>query len=119
MVAVPGHGRHGILSALDQIGDRLGGLHQRPSKKGVVRWQSISTRLSVSSPVLQPGAVACQPLDEPRVGVQAGLEKQQVTAWAAIRNKADQGRFSDYGLEEVSVMHLGVSGFVATYLGGA
>lgn len=40
---------------------------------------------------------------------------QQVTAWAAIRNKADHGRFADYSEAEVRTMHQGVAGFIATH----
>jgi len=45
-------------------------------------------------------------------------QKQQVTAWAAIRNKADHGRFSEYTEPEIRVMHQGLTGFIATLLGG-
>lgn len=45
-------------------------------------------------------------------------QKQQVTAWAAIRNKADHGRFTEYTEPEVRQMHQGVAGFVARDLGG-
>jgi hypothetical protein len=41
---------------------------------------------------------------------------QQITAWAAIRNKADHARFADYTDSEVRVMHQGVAGFIAAYL---
>jgi hypothetical protein len=46
-------------------------------------------------------------------------QKQQVTAWAAIRNKADHARFPEYTLDEVRLMHQGVAGFIAMYLGSA
>jgi len=52
-----------------------------------------------------------------KAGVYGVPQQQQITAWAAIRNKADHGRFSEYSLEEVRVMHLGVSGFVTSFLG--
>jgi hypothetical protein len=59
-------------------------------------------------------------MNEPlRTGGVYGLpQKQQVTAWAAIRNNADHGRFNGYTEPEVRLMHQGVAGFVATYLGG-
>jgi len=42
--------------------------------------------------------------------------QQQVTAWAAIRNKADHGRFDEYDLGQVKLMHQGVLDFVARHL---
>ncbi len=42
--------------------------------------------------------------------------QQLVTAWAAIRNKADHGHFDDYSIEEVRQMHLGVSDFTVKFL---
>jgi len=44
-------------------------------------------------------------------------QQQQITAWAAIRNKADHGKFSEYSLEEVRLMHQGVSGFIIKHIG--
>lgn len=43
-------------------------------------------------------------------------QQQQVTAWAGIRNKADHGRFSEYKLDEVRLMHQGIATFVASHL---
>lgn len=59
-------------------------------------------------------------MNEPlrKQGVYGLPQKQQVTAWAAIRNKADHARFGEYTEAEVRLMHQGVSGFIATYLGG-
>lgn len=50
-------------------------------------------------------------------GVYGLPQKQQITAWAAIRNKAGHGRFDQYAAEEVRVMHQGVCGFIAKYVG--
>jgi len=49
-------------------------------------------------------------------GVYGLPDQQQVTAWAAIRNKADHGHFDEYDLQQVKSMHQGVSAFVAKYL---
>lgn len=49
-------------------------------------------------------------------GVYGLPQQQQITAWASIRNKADHGRFSEYSLEEVRLMHQGVNGFIVKYL---
>lgn len=66
-----------------------------------------------------PEGDSLEAMNEPlrRAGVYGLPQKQQITAWTAIRNKADHGRFAEYSLEEVRLMHQGVSGFVATYLG--
>ena len=50
-------------------------------------------------------------------GVYGLPQQQQVTAWAAIRNKAAHGRFSEYTIEEIRLMHQGVSEFIIKYLG--
>jgi len=42
--------------------------------------------------------------------------QQQVTAWAAIRNKADHARFKEYDIKEVRLMQQGVKDFVAKHL---
>ena len=42
--------------------------------------------------------------------------QQQVTAWAAIRNKADHARFKEYDIKEARLMHQGVNDFVAKHL---
>ena len=42
-----------------------------------------------------------------------------VAAWAAVRNKAAHGRFTDYTDTEVRQMHQGVADFVATFLEGS
>lgn len=49
-------------------------------------------------------------------GIYGLPQQQQITAWASIRNKADHGRFSDYSLEEVRLMHQGVNDFIIKYL---
>lgn len=43
-------------------------------------------------------------------------DQQQVIAWAAIRNNADHGRFDEYNLGQVKLMHQGVLDFVARHL---
>lgn len=52
-----------------------------------------------------------------KAGAYGLTQQQQVTAWTAIRNKADHGHFQEYSTEEVSLMHQGVATFVASYLG--
>ncbi len=42
--------------------------------------------------------------------------QQQVTAWAAIRNKADHARFEEYDIKEVRLMHQGVNDFIVKHL---
>jgi hypothetical protein len=66
-----------------------------------------------------PDGNSIEAMNEPlrQSGLYGLPQKQQVTAWAAIRNKADHGRFSDYTLPEVRLMHQGVAGFVAAHLG--
>jgi hypothetical protein len=49
-------------------------------------------------------------------GVYGLPQQQQVTAWAAIRNKADHARFSQYDIAEVRLMHQGVADFISKYL---
>lgn len=49
-------------------------------------------------------------------GVYALPQKQQITAWAAIRNKADHAKFGEYSAEEVRLMHQGVLAFIAQHL---
>ena len=43
-------------------------------------------------------------------------QQQQITAWAAIRNNADHGRFEEYSVEEVRLMSQGVTDFIVKYL---
>lgn len=52
-----------------------------------------------------------------KAGVYGLPQAQHVTAWAAIRNKADHGHFGEYTEPEVRVMHQGVSGFITAHLG--
>lgn len=49
-------------------------------------------------------------------GVYGLPQQQQITAWAAIRNKAAHGRFDEYNINEVKLMHQGVSDFIVKYL---
>lgn len=49
-------------------------------------------------------------------GVYGLPQQQQVTAWAAIRNKADHGHFDQYDIAEVRVMQQGVAGFISKYM---
>jgi hypothetical protein len=67
-----------------------------------------------------PEGDTIEKMNEPlrQAGVYGLPQKQQVTAWAAIRNKADHARFGDYVEAEVRMMHQGVSGFIAARLGG-
>lgn len=68
-----------------------------------------------------PEGRGIEAMNEPlrKAGVLSLPQKQQVTAWAALRNKADHGHFGDYTEAEIRLMHQGVVGFVATFLGGA
>lgn len=43
-------------------------------------------------------------------------KQQQVTAWAALRNKAARGEWSAYSVDDVRHMHSGVQQFVADFL---
>src|SRR3972149_5775810 len=49
-------------------------------------------------------------------GIYGLPQQQQITAWAAIRNKAAHGKFDDYNINEVKLMHQGVSDFIVKYL---
>jgi len=51
-----------------------------------------------------------------KVGAYGLPQQQQITAWAAIRNKADHARFNEYDLSQVTLMHQGVSDFIVKYL---
>lgn len=51
-----------------------------------------------------------------KAGVYGLPVQQQVTAWAAIRNKADHARFDGYDLQQVKLMHQGVGGFIAKFI---
>lgn len=42
-------------------------------------------------------------------------EMLQVTAWAAIRNSADHGKFGDYTKEQVDALVQGILGFITRY----
>lgn len=50
-------------------------------------------------------------------GVYGLPQQQQLTAWAAIRNKADHGHFDEYTLDEIRLMYQGVTDFIVKYLG--
>jgi hypothetical protein len=76
------------------------GLRQLCSKHGVPEGSTIET---MNEPLRQKAVYGLP-------------QKQQVTAWAAIRNKADHGRFSEYTEAEVRLMHQGVLGFIAQHL---
>ena len=67
-----------------------------------------------------PEGGSIEAMNEPlrTAGVYGLPQKQQVTAWAAIRNKADHARWSEYTDAQVRLMHQGVSGFIAALLGG-
>ncbi len=51
-----------------------------------------------------------------RAGIYNLPVQQQVTAWAAIRNKADHGHFNEYDLLQVKNMHQGVLDFIVKFL---
>lgn len=51
-----------------------------------------------------------------KAGVYSLPQQQQITAWAAIRNKADHARFNEYDLSEARLMHQGVTDFIVKYL---
>ena len=42
--------------------------------------------------------------------------QKQVTAWAGIRNDADHARLKDYELNQVKLMHQGITDFIAKHL---
>ena len=75
-------------------------LRQLCIKQGIPEGPSIE---SMNAPLKKAGAY----------GLPA---QQQITAWAAIRNKADHGRFNEYGIEEVKLMHMGVGSFIEKYI---
>ncbi len=50
-------------------------------------------------------------------GIYGLPQQQQITAWAAIRNKAAHGKFEEYVIEEIRLMHQGISSFLVNYLG--
>jgi hypothetical protein len=58
-------------------------------------------------------------MNEPlrRAGVYGLAARQQVTAWAAIRNDADHAHFDAYDDRQVRLMIQGVNDFIAKHLG--
>ena len=49
-------------------------------------------------------------------GVYSLPQQQQITAWAAIRNKAAHAKFTEYSIEEVRLMLQGLTTFILNYL---
>lgn len=65
--------------------------------------------------------VASAKLDRMNVELcKAGLyniaKQQQITAWAALRNRAAHGEWNEYSVEDVKHMHAGVQQFIADFL---
>lgn len=77
------------------------GLRQLCRKQGIAEANNIET---MNESLRQAGAYALP-------------QRQQVTAWGAIRNRAAHGRFDDYDAADVRRMHEGVAGFLAKHLG--
>lgn len=53
--------------------------------------------------------------DLKKQGVYTTLEQKNVTAWLDLRNKAAHGKYSQYTIEQVKVMYLGVLNFVSQF----
>jgi hypothetical protein len=51
-----------------------------------------------------------------QAGVYNSVVQKQITTWADIRNKADHAIFDQYDINEVKLMHQGVTDFIAKYL---
>jgi hypothetical protein len=50
-----------------------------------------------------------------KANVYGNLEQKNVTAWLDLRNKAAHGKYSEYTIEHVEIMYLGVLNFVTNY----
>lgn len=48
-----------------------------------------------------------------KAGAYGILEQKSVTAWLDLRNKAAHGKYSEYTIEQVKIMYLGVLDFVS------
>lgn len=51
--------------------------------------------------------------DLTKAGVYGVLEQKNVTAWLDLRNRAAHGKYSEYTLEQVKLMYMGVLDFVS------
>ena len=52
--------------------------------------------------------------DLTKAGIYNGVYQKQITAWLAIRNSSAHGQYTDYGVEEVKLMLMGVRQFMLT-----
>jgi len=52
--------------------------------------------------------------DLTKAGVYTGVFQKQITAWLAIRNSSAHGKYSDYTVEEVKLMLMGIRQFIST-----
>jgi hypothetical protein len=50
-----------------------------------------------------------------KANVYGNLDHKNVTAWLDLRNKAAHGKYSEYTIEHVEIMYLGVLNFVTNY----
>lgn len=48
-----------------------------------------------------------------RINVYNKLDQKNVTAWLDLRNKAAHGKYDEYNIQQVQLMHNGVSEFIA------
>lgn len=51
--------------------------------------------------------------DLTKAGVYGALEQKNVTAWLDLRNRAAHGKYNEYTIEQVKLMHQGVLDFVS------
>lgn len=49
-----------------------------------------------------------------KAGVYGVLEQKNVTAWLDLRNRAAHGKYTEFTIEQVEIMYLGVMNFVST-----
>ena len=52
--------------------------------------------------------------DLTKANVYGVLEQKNVTAWLDLRNRAAHGKYSEYSIDQVELMYLGVLNFVST-----
>lgn len=50
-----------------------------------------------------------------KAGIYGVLEQKSVTAWLDLRNKAAHGKYTEYSIEQVNLMYLGVLDFITKY----
>jgi hypothetical protein len=52
--------------------------------------------------------------DLKKAGAYGPIQVKQVTAWLAIRNSAAHGKYTEYSIEQVTLMYAGIVNFIAT-----